>query len=218
MVLSQPMNDSKIKESLTLKDLDQIKALADPLRLQVLEAFCHKPMTTKQVAVLLEENPTKLYHHVDILERAGLIRLVKTQQNRGTVEKYYQGSAKKFAVDRKLFEVGCGEESSGDDLANALTSVLELSISEIRKSIAAKLIRPDAKPRTAMAASALITTTAHQTERLMDKIKGWMGELHFAADRDGDMVYRMTIAFHPVKKIQKKAAKPSHKSEKSEDL
>jgi len=211
------MNDPKIKDSLTLKGLDQVKALADPLRLQLLEALCQKPMTTKQVSVLLEENPTKLYHHVDILERAGLIRLVKTQQNRGTVEKYYQGTARRFAVDSKLFEVGTDDRKSDDGLANAFTSILELSISEIRKSVAAKLIRRDATPRTAIAASALITTTEAQAEQLLEKIKGWMGKLHRSANQEGDMAYRMTMAFYPVKKTAKKPAKPSTKSDESKD-
>ncbi|HZP17886.1 MAG TPA: hypothetical protein VFB00_07980, partial [Terriglobales bacterium] len=33
--------------------------------------------------------PTKLYHHANALERAGLLRLSQTRQNRGAVEKWY---------------------------------------------------------------------------------------------------------------------------------
>src|ERR1700752_5178596 len=76
------------QEAYTLEDLEQIKVLADPLRLRVLEAFGEE-RTTKQVAELLGEKPTKLYHHVDALQRVGLITLSRTRQNRGTVEKYY---------------------------------------------------------------------------------------------------------------------------------
>ena len=60
--------------SLTLSDLDQVKVLADPLRIRILEEMCTAERTTKQVAQRLGEKPTKLYHHVEALERVGLIR------------------------------------------------------------------------------------------------------------------------------------------------
>ena len=44
----------------------------------------------------LGEKPTKLYHHVDTLEAAGLIKLVKTKRKRGTVEKYFEAVAERF--------------------------------------------------------------------------------------------------------------------------
>src|SRR5437762_6605018 len=81
-----------------ITDLQQIKALADPLRQQILGAFVSEPRTTKQVAGLLGQPPTKLYHHVDLLERVGLIELVATKPKRGTTEKYFQAIAHRFAV------------------------------------------------------------------------------------------------------------------------
>jgi len=91
------------QEPYTLKNLDQIKVLADPLRIRNLEAFCEE-RTTKQVADLLGEKPTKLYHHVDALERVGLIALSSTRQNRGTVEKYYLARARTFRANSRAFQ------------------------------------------------------------------------------------------------------------------
>src|SRR5262245_52283071 len=82
----------------TVTDLAQIRALADPLRLRILGALGREPRTTKQVADVLGEKPTKLYHHVEALERVGLVRLTETRPNRGTVEKYYQAVAGRFQV------------------------------------------------------------------------------------------------------------------------
>jgi len=73
--------------------LDQLRALAHPLRLRMLELFAEGPRTTKQVAQLLGEPPTKLYHHANTLERVGLLRLSKTQQNRGVIEKWYEAAS-----------------------------------------------------------------------------------------------------------------------------
>jgi len=81
-----------------LRKLEQVRAIADPLRIRILNALCEKPMTTKQVAEHLGENINKLYHHVDALEAAGLVKLVETKRNRGTLEKYFQAVAKHFTL------------------------------------------------------------------------------------------------------------------------
>jgi DNA-binding transcriptional ArsR family regulator len=92
-----------VSESYVLREVGQLKALADPLRQRLLRVFAGEPQTTKQVAHALKESPTKLYHHVDTLAAAGLLRLVRTQQKRGTTERYYQAAAKQFAVHEKIF-------------------------------------------------------------------------------------------------------------------
>jgi DNA-binding transcriptional ArsR family regulator len=74
-------------------NLDQLRALAHPLRLRMMELFAEGPRTTKQVAQQLGEPPTKLYHHVNALKRAGLLKLSKTRQNRGAIEKWYEASS-----------------------------------------------------------------------------------------------------------------------------
>lgn len=91
-------------ESLRVRDLVQVRALANPLRIRLLEAFADAPRTTKQVAQLLGEKPTRLYHHVDALAKAGFLRLHSTRPNRGTIEKYYEAVARRFEIESSLFE------------------------------------------------------------------------------------------------------------------
>jgi DNA-binding transcriptional ArsR family regulator len=91
-------------ESFRITDIDQVKALSHPLRMRIIETLAASdPMTTKQVADALGEKPTRLYHHVGLLQKAGLIRLTHTQQNRGTTEKYYEPIARQFRADADLF-------------------------------------------------------------------------------------------------------------------
>ena len=73
-----------------------LRALAHPLRLRMMELFAESPKTTKQVAGLLGQPPTRLYHHVAALERAGLLVLTETRPNRGAVEKWYTGVAERI--------------------------------------------------------------------------------------------------------------------------
>jgi len=78
-----------------------LRALAHPLRLRMMELFAESPKTTKQVADLLGEPPTRLYHHVAALERAGLLVLKDTRQNRGAVEKWYAAVSQQMGTSAK---------------------------------------------------------------------------------------------------------------------
>ena len=68
----------------------ELRAFAHPLRLRLFELFVEKPRTTMQVAGILGEPPTRLYHHVNALQKSGLLRLKETRQVRGSVEKYLE--------------------------------------------------------------------------------------------------------------------------------
>src|SRR5262249_14730633 len=100
----------RVKMSETTKDqtsgLEQVRALSHPLRLRLLELFAARPRTTKQAAEELGETPTKLYHHVAALERAGLVRLCETRKKRGTTEKYFEAATHRVVSDAKDHSLG----------------------------------------------------------------------------------------------------------------
>ena len=126
--------DPETPEVYTVSDLEQIKVMADPLRLRLLEHFCKNEMTTKQVAEELGEKPTRLYHHVDALERVGLIRLTRTRQTRGTVEKYYQAVARMIKAEPALFSPDAGTgESDEDAIEDLTTQLLDRTAGELRE-------------------------------------------------------------------------------------
>src|SRR5262245_41605335 len=76
----------------------ELRALAHPLRLRLVEEFAGTPRTTMQVPAAMGEPPTRLYHHVNALERAGILTLARTRQVRGTTEKYYEVARKQFGA------------------------------------------------------------------------------------------------------------------------
>jgi DNA-binding transcriptional ArsR family regulator len=110
----------------------ELRALAHPLRLRLLEEFAGEARTTMQVAAALGEPPTRLYHHVNALERAGILKLARTRQVRGTTEKYFEVARKSFGATRATrFSRGMKGslqnlahmmlEEAGSDLAAAIT-------------------------------------------------------------------------------------------------
>ena len=115
-----------------ISDLSQVQALSSPLRLKIIEQLL-APKTAKQVALALQENPTKLYHHFNALKEAGLIKLLEVRPNRGTWEKYYQAVAHRFVVDDQLFNFGQKEDVRKDRLRQVEDQFGEL-LEDVRHS------------------------------------------------------------------------------------
>ena len=105
--------DDLLPESFTVETPEQLKALADPLRQSLLEQFC-RPATIKAAAGRLGVPVTRLYHHVDQLLAAGLIRVAREEKRRAVSERFFQAVARRFAVSPTAFggEGGRADERS----------------------------------------------------------------------------------------------------------
>jgi DNA-binding transcriptional ArsR family regulator len=87
-----------IDEVFPLNTLDQVRTMADPLRVRIMERLVRAPMTVKMLGTDLGEAPAKVHYHVRELERIGVIRLVETREKGGVLEKYYRAVARTFKV------------------------------------------------------------------------------------------------------------------------
>ena len=116
----------------------QLRALAHPLRLRLIELFGEAPRTTMQVAELLGQPPTRLYHHVNALERAGLLQLRETRPKRGTTEKWYQAVAQSFQSAPAASSPHAGERGR----QRALTGLGLMVLEQARRELAAALGDP----------------------------------------------------------------------------
>lgn len=105
-----------------------LRALAHPLRLRMMELFAESPKTTKQVAELLDQPPTRLYHHVAALERAGFLVLTERRQNRGAVEKWYTGVAQ---------QIQAGVRQKGDAARAARRALAATALEQARQELLA---------------------------------------------------------------------------------
>ncbi|MFN3427484.1 MAG: helix-turn-helix domain-containing protein [Candidatus Thermochlorobacter sp.] len=177
-----------------LRELEQVRAIADPLRIRILNVLCEKAMTTKQVAEYLGENINKLYHHVETLEGAGLIKMVETRRNRGTLEKYFRAVAKHFTLSPVLFEVRLDTEDDVSELT--FSSTLQATLTELKESLAKGLIKNSRKKH--YFARQYIKTTKQKAEELSDKLQEWLKECEEANSENGEVTYALTATFYPV--------------------
>ena len=194
--MSDPVRPSQ--QSYTLTDLDQVKVLADPLRLRILKLFCEEPRTTKQVASLLDEKPTRLYHHVDALEAAGLITLHHTRPNRGTLEKYYLAVARTFRTDASLFTV---EEETEPSWAEMGASILESAAADLRAL--GNLAVEDGDRECALLARVLVQAPKAQIRAVQERLQAWLQELQDLSEEEPgeqdskEEEYNLALAFYP---------------------
>jgi DNA-binding transcriptional ArsR family regulator len=196
-------------EAYTLTDLDQIRILADPLRIRILEALAEE-RTTKQVAELLGEKATKLYHHVDALERVGLVKLARTRPNRGTLEKYYRAVARTFRADARVFRPAEGEASDEktEALRGVMSTIFDRSAAELTELIesgdATKTLDEDG-----LVTFVEIRTSREEIDEIQRKLHDLVQGLTArcpedaaegeAAGEDADVErYRLLIAYYPL--------------------
>ncbi len=95
MPTKQPRVD---EEQFVLDSVSQLKAIADPQRLQILLLLADAAMTVKEVAAALDAAPTRLYYHFKILERNGLIRVTERRVVSGIEERTYRAVATSWTV------------------------------------------------------------------------------------------------------------------------
>ena len=188
-----------MEPSRTLERPEHIKALAHPLRQQILELMIEAPITTKQVADRLGEKPTKLYHHVETLEQAGLIKLVKTKRKRGTVEKYYEAVAERFVMKRQAVEVRSPADSEQGKLETIIASSLDETLQEIREAMTSGLVRADEEAGESVFIRSHLRMNALQMSILVERLQEWIRDCQRQHNLAGDMEYGLTVAFYPTK-------------------
>jgi len=89
-------------EQFVIKDVATLKVLADPLRIQLLSELTVAPRTVKALAAQIGVPQTRLYYHIKLLERHGIIRVVARRMVSGIEERSYQTTAKSTIVSPTL--------------------------------------------------------------------------------------------------------------------
>src|SRR5215204_4411779 len=82
-----------------VSDLETLKVVSDPLRIQLLELLVRGPRTVKQLASEMGTTSTKLYYHMSLLEERGIVRVISTRVVSGIIEKQYAITAYSFRPD-----------------------------------------------------------------------------------------------------------------------
>ena len=121
---------------MTIEDLETLKVVSDPFRVQILEVLVSEPQSINQVAEKLGLPPSKLYYHVNMLEKHGLIQVVDTTVHGNIIEKFYWVSAYDLRMDESLCRFGTPEGTEG--VTAMIIAPLEAAREDIIRSLEAR--------------------------------------------------------------------------------
>ena len=93
-----------MKDLLVLRDLECVKAIAHPRRIDILNAFDKDPLSAKQLSEMLDEPHAKINYHIKTLYNVGILELVEEKIKSGIVEKYYYPTANNIVISRKIID------------------------------------------------------------------------------------------------------------------
>lgn len=105
-----------MKEVLVLRDLECIKAIAHPRRIDILKTFEKSPLSAKQLSQLLDEPHAKINYHIKTLYKVGILELVEEKIKSGIVEKYYYPKAKNIVIGKKILNFSLDDENDREEL------------------------------------------------------------------------------------------------------
>jgi DNA-binding transcriptional ArsR family regulator len=88
--------DYEAEETLLVADPAQLRAMADPFRVQLVQLLRDKARSTQEISEELGVPKGTVGHHLKVLESAGLIRVVRTRKVRAMTEKFYGRTARLF--------------------------------------------------------------------------------------------------------------------------
>jgi DNA-binding transcriptional ArsR family regulator len=168
---------------LVLTTPQQFRAVHDPTRIRILGMILHQPMTAKQIADRLAIPHGTIGHHLQILEEAGLARVVAKRSVRSMIAKYYARTA-------RLFDYRIPPEVTGSDSLS-----LDL-ITQVRDEMADALDLHDPADVAPMISVRHLRLSAEQIKAFEVRLSQLLDEIgQLAPDQEG-VVYGLCGALY----------------------
>lgn len=78
-----------LEGNLVIDEPEALDALMNPFRIRLLTSLSRTPASVKELSVRFEVPPTRLYHHLGLLEEYGAIRVVGNRRSGARTERCY---------------------------------------------------------------------------------------------------------------------------------
>lgn len=91
-----------MKRYMVIESLEQLKAISDALRQDIITHLVKEEKTGKQLATLLSLTPSKVHYHLKELENHGFVEVVRTEEKNGILQKFFRAVAYDFKVSESL--------------------------------------------------------------------------------------------------------------------
>lgn len=110
-------------------DQRMVRALAHPLRVQILEILSERIASPNGISQALETGLSDVAYHTRTLNRYGCLELIRTARKRGAVEHFYKAQPNAFIGDRSWRSVP--RSLRGGVTAAALQTYIEKAVAAL---------------------------------------------------------------------------------------
>jgi len=184
-----------------ISDVETLKALSDPVRLRILETMvtaADEAWTVKRLAKALDTNPTKLYHHINILEEREFIRVAGTRVVSGIIETSYRIAQLSLRLDRALLSgAGADVRSSVHDV---LAVVFDSVRDEIERGLSSGVIKSSDDPLSELMIRGLTMVQPDRAVELRRRLRELLAEFDTDDPSDvepGAVAFGYLVALYP---------------------
>jgi DNA-binding transcriptional ArsR family regulator len=194
-----------VRKKLVLTRLDQLRALAEPLRFRMVETLIAGEQSATGLARTLGVPTTRLYHHLEQLEKAGLIKVARQVRRRGVDERVYQATAHELTLAENLLAMNPDPSQSKESLLSIARSVLGAAFDELVDAINAGRVRPSKSGSGLVLEHRRLALSAAGVAALARELPSWMDGFarRYPAGRRAE--YRLVFAAFPA--MAKRAAR-----------
>jgi DNA-binding transcriptional ArsR family regulator len=98
--------DYELADRMALTTPTQVKAIGHPLRTTILQLLHERAATVTELAGAVGRPKSTIAHHVEVLTREGLLRVVRTRKVRAIEERFYGRTARMFFVSAEPSRTG----------------------------------------------------------------------------------------------------------------
>ena len=107
--------DYELADRMALSTAAQVKAIGHPLRTTILQLLHERAATVTELAAAVQRPKSTVAHHVAVLTRNGLLRVVRTRRVRAIEERFYGRTARMFHVSAEPSSAGEGMPGDFND-------------------------------------------------------------------------------------------------------
>ncbi|MFZ0965648.1 MAG: helix-turn-helix domain-containing protein, partial [Candidatus Bathyarchaeia archaeon] len=99
LLLQEEGKTQKVKEIAVIEDPQKLKMILNRLSWKILVMLSEKEMYPLEIARKLGVHEQKVYYHVRKLARAGAITVVREEEKKGAIAKYYRAVSPAFGIE-----------------------------------------------------------------------------------------------------------------------
>ena len=188
-------NSAPLPSERWIHDLETIKVFADPLRLKMIRLLA-KPTTVKAIADAVNMPASKLYYHVNLLQKHELIQVVGHNLESGIVEKVYQVTAAQFKLVNPLL---AGNDFPVEAADAIFTDMLQTATEGFQRALATRDKNEGAPPRHPFLSQKAVRLTNNQLTTIHERLDALIKEVTALAQANAateEPLYELTVVFY----------------------